>query len=97
MSSAPRSANPRPPPPRAATPPPLPPPLREAQGSPLAIDQATRTNLELVRTLAGERRGSLLAAIDRTVTPAGSRLLAQRLAAPLTAPEAIARRHDAVA
>ena len=40
---------------------------------------------------------SLLAAIDRTVTPAGSRLLAQRLAAPLTAPDAIARRHNAVA
>src|SRR5205807_6515572 len=69
----------------------------EAQGATLAIDQATRTNLELVRTLTGDRRGSLLAAIDRTVTPAGSRLLAQRLAAPLTAPEAIAQRHDAVA
>ena len=50
-----------------------------------------------MRTLAGERRGSLLAAIDRTVTAAGSRLLAQRLAAPLTDPAAIARRHDAVA
>ncbi len=77
--------------------PPLSPPLREAEGATLAIDQATRTNLELMRTLAGDRRGSLLAAIDRTVTAAGSRLLAQRLAAPLTAPEAISRRHDAVA
>src|SRR5256886_1677818 len=76
--------------------PPLSPPVREAQGATLAIDQATRTNLELVRTLTGERRGSLLAAIDRTVTPAGSRLLAQRLAAPLTDPAAIGRRHDAV-
>ena len=63
----------------------------------MAIDQATRGNLELMRTLAGERRGSLLAAIDRTVTAAGSRLLAQRLSAPLTDPEAIARRLDAVA
>ena len=44
-----------------------------------------------MRTLAGERRGTLLAAIDRTVTAAGSRLLAQRLAAPLTDPPAIAR------
>ncbi|MEA2938323.1 MAG: mismatch repair protein MutS, partial [Alphaproteobacteria bacterium] len=77
--------------------PPLSPPLREAQGATLAIDQATRVNLELMRTLTGERRGSLLAAIDRTVTAAGSRLLAQRLAAPLTAPDAIAGRHDAVA
>jgi DNA mismatch repair protein MutS len=76
--------------------PPLSPPVREAQGATLSIDQATRANLELVRTLAGERRGSLLAAIDRTVTPAGARLMAQRLAAPLTEPAAIARRLDAV-
>ena len=69
--------------------PPLSPPLREAQGATLSIDQATRANLELTRTLGGERRGSLLAAIDRTMTSAGSRLLAQRLAAPLTEPDAI--------
>ena len=74
----------------------LAPPVREAQGTTLAIDQATRSNLELVRTLAGERRGSLLAAVDRTVTAAGSRLLAQRLAAPLTDPAAVGMRHDAV-
>ena len=77
--------------------PPLSPPVREAEGATMAIDQATRSNLELMRTLSGERRGSLLASIERTVTAAGARLLAQRLAAPLTAPEAIARRHDAVA
>ena len=76
--------------------PPLSPPAREAAGATLAIDQATRSNLELIRTLAGERRGSLLAAIDRTVTAAGSRLLAQRLAAPLTDPTEIAHRLDAV-
>ncbi len=77
--------------------PPLSPPQHEATGATLAIDQATRSNLELVRTLAGERRGSLLAAIDRTITSAGSRLLAQRLAAPLTDPAEIAHRLDAVA
>ena len=76
--------------------PPLSPPVREAAGATLSIDQATRANLELVRTLSGERRGSLLAAIDRTVTAAGARLLAQRLAAPLTDPQAIADRLDAV-
>ena len=76
--------------------PPLSPPVREAQGATLSIDQATRANLELVRTLGGERRGSLLAAIDRTMTSAGSRLLAQRLAAPLTEPEAIGARLDTV-
>jgi DNA mismatch repair protein MutS len=77
--------------------PPLSPPSREAADSTMAIDPATRANLELTRTLAGERRGSLLDAIDRTVTAAGSRLLAQRLAAPLTDNAAIARRCDAVA
>ena len=77
--------------------PPLSPPSREAAGTTMAIDPATRANLELTRTLAGERRGSLLNAIDCTVTPAGSRLLAQRLAAPLTDSAAIARRLDAVA
>jgi DNA mismatch repair protein MutS len=77
--------------------PPLSPPLRESAGASIAIDQATRGNLELMRTLAGERRGSLLDSIDRTVTSAGSRLLAQRLSAPLTDPEAIGRRLDGVA
>ena len=77
--------------------PPLSPPSREAAGTTMAIDPATRANLELTRTLAGERRGSLLDAIDCTVTAAGSRLLAQRLAAPLTDSAAIARRLDAIA
>src|ERR1700754_1897278 len=76
--------------------PPLSPPAREATGSTMAIDPATRANLELTRTLGGERRGSLLDAIDCTVTSAGSRLLAQRLAAPLTDSAQIARRLDAV-
>jgi DNA mismatch repair protein MutS len=76
--------------------PPLAPPSREAAGTTMAIDPATRTNLELTRTLSGERRGSLLAALDCTVTAAGSRLLAQRLAAPLTDAAAIGRRLDAV-
>src|SRR6516164_394438 len=77
--------------------PPIAPPLREAAGATLALDSATRGNLELNRTLAGERRGSLLAAIDRTITAAGSRLLAQRLAAPLTDAAEIGHRLDAVA
>jgi DNA mismatch repair protein MutS len=77
--------------------PPLSPPSREAAGTTMAIDPATRANLELTRTLAGERRGSLLDAIDCTVTPAGSRLLAQRLAAPLTDSAGIARRLDSIA
>ena len=66
--------------------PPLGVPEREAAGSTLFIDAATRANLELVRTLSGSREGSLLNAIDRTVTGAGARLLAERLTSPLTAP-----------
>ena len=76
--------------------PPLSPPQRDSAGATMAIDQATRANLELMRTLSGERRGSLLDVIDRTVTSAGSRLLAQRLSAPLTDPAAINARLDAV-
>src|SRR5947207_7807189 len=77
--------------------PPLSPPTREAVGVSLVMDGATRANLELMRTLAGERRGALIGAIDRTVTAAGARLLGQRLAAPLTDPDMIAKRLDAVA
>ena len=76
---------------------PLSPPSREAAGTTMAIDPATRTNLELTRTLAGERRGSLLDALDCTVTAAGSRFLAQRLSAPLTDSAVISHRLDAVA
>ncbi|WP_374830435.1 DNA mismatch repair protein MutS [Paenochrobactrum pullorum] len=76
--------------------PPLMRPEREQEGSTLFIDPATRANLEMVRTLAGHRDGSLLKAIDRTVTGGGSRLLAERLTAPLTSPQAIHARLDAV-
>jgi DNA mismatch repair protein MutS len=62
----------------------------------LQIDAATRRNLELTQTMTGERKGSLLDALDRTVTAAGARLLAQHLGAPLTDITAIAHRHDAV-
>lgn len=74
----------------------LKPPMREDLGSVMAIDPATRRNLELVETLSGERDGSLLGAIDRTATGPGARLLAERLKAPLTDPAAIAARLDEV-
>jgi DNA mismatch repair protein MutS len=74
----------------------LDPPRRVTPGSVMQIDAATRRNLELVATLAGERKGSLLATIDRAVTAAGARLLAEHLAAPLTAVAEIAARLDAV-
>ncbi|MDQ4135434.1 MAG: DNA mismatch repair protein MutS, partial [Pseudomonadota bacterium] len=75
----------------------LQPPARESTTATLVIDAATRINLELTRTLSGERAGSLLATIDCTVTPGGARLLAERLAGPLTDVAAIRRRQDAVA
>ena len=62
----------------------------------MGIDAATRRNLELTQTLSGERSGSLLAQIDRSVTAIGARTLASRLAAPLTDVKVIAARHDAV-
>jgi len=62
----------------------------------MGIDAATRRNLELTQTLGGARSGSLLATIDRTVSASGARLLAARLAAPLTDAAAIGARHDAV-
>ncbi|MBA4791321.1 MAG: DNA mismatch repair protein MutS [Rhizobiales bacterium] len=75
----------------------LAPPSREAEGGAMLIDAGTRANLELVRTTSGDRRGSLLASVDRTVTAAGARLLARRLSEPLTDLAAIRDRHDAVA
>jgi DNA mismatch repair protein MutS len=71
-------------------------PTRRARGTSLEIDQATRANLELTRTLSGARDGSLLATIDLTVTPAGARLLAERLASPLTDPGDINARLDSL-
>ncbi len=61
----------------------LKPPVQRHAGEYLLIDGATRASLEIERTMAGERKGSLLGIIDRTVTPGGARLLGRDLAAPL--------------
>lgn len=74
----------------------LQPPLRLQASGRMAIDAATRESLELVRTMAGARDGSLLGTIDRTVTAAGARLLADDLASPLTDRDAIVDRLDLV-
>ena len=76
--------------------PPLGMPERESGASTLFIDPATRGNLELVRTLSGDRNGSLLKAIDRTVTGGGARLLAERLMSPLTDPQRVNERLDSI-
>ncbi len=59
-------------------------PRRVADSGTLDIDAVTRRALELTRTQSGERKGSLLATIDRTITAAGARSLTQRLVAPST-------------
>lgn len=66
-------------------------------GEVMAIDTATRDSLELTQAQSGGRRGSLLDAVDRTVTGAGARLLAADLAAPLMDKGAINARLDLVA
>ena len=73
------------------------PPLREAVASLVQIDAATRRNLEITQALAGGRAGSLLAAIDRTVTAGGARLLERRLSAPSRDLATVQARLDAVA
>jgi DNA mismatch repair protein MutS len=71
-------------------------PESDGAGQSLFIDPATRTNLELVRTLSGEKNGSLLKTIDRTVTGGGGRLLSERLMSPLTDQHFINKRLDAI-
>ncbi len=72
------------------------PPLREASGAAMQIDAASRRNLELTHALSGGREGSLLSAIDRTVTAPGARLLERRISAPSRDLALIRVRHDAV-
>ena len=71
-------------------------PTREAESRVVQIDAATRRNLELTHALNGARAGSLLSAIDRTVTAVGARLLERRLSSPSRVLEVIHGRLDAV-
>ncbi len=72
------------------------PPVALSAGDHMMIDAATRESLELTLSQAGTRAGSLLAAVDRTVTGAGARLLAADLGAPLLDRERIEARLDLV-
>ncbi len=67
-----------------------------ALGETLVLDEATQSHLELVRSVDGAERGSLLGEIDATKTAPGARLLRRRLLAPLAGVAEIRRRHDAV-
>ncbi|MGH1330103.1 MAG: DNA mismatch repair protein MutS [Paracoccaceae bacterium] len=72
------------------------PPMREALGGSVQIDAATRRNLEITHALSGGREGSLISAIDRTVTSGGGRLLERRLSSPSQDLAEISARHDSI-
>jgi len=74
----------------------LSPPVRLQSSDHMLIDAATRESLELVRSTGGARAGSLLDAVDRTVTGAGARRLAADISAPLMDVRTIEDRLDLV-
>ncbi len=69
---------------------------RFSSGKYVLVDPATQRNLEIFRSTSGSREGSLMAAIDRTRTAAGARLLETYLSAPATDPAEISRRQNIV-
>ncbi|MEH6525770.1 MAG: DNA mismatch repair protein MutS [Sneathiella sp.] len=71
-------------------------PTQQLNSDVMSIDAATRRNLEMTRTMSGDRQGSLLAIIDRTITGAGGRKLAGDIASPSTSPDVIYLRLDMV-
>ncbi len=75
----------------------LKPPAQDRPDGFMQIDAATRANLELTRSLGGDRQGSLLSVIDKTATGAGARLLEQRLSAPSCDLDVITNRQADVA
>ncbi|MBB5721325.1 DNA mismatch repair protein MutS [Loktanella ponticola] len=73
------------------------PPVSEGQRSTMQIDAATRRSLELTHGMSGGRAGSLLGAIDKTITAGGARLLERRLSSPSCTLAVIQERQEAVA
>jgi DNA mismatch repair protein MutS len=71
-------------------------PRMERPGGWMPLDEMTRRNLELVDSMRGEVSGTLLAVLDRTLTPMGARLLRHWLLAPLVDRAQIEQRFDAV-
>ncbi len=70
-------------------------PAPQGQAGAMAMDAATRASLEIQRARDGSGQHTLSSAVQRTLTPAGARMLGHWLAAPLTDPAAIAARQDA--
>jgi DNA mismatch repair protein MutS len=69
-------------------------PAPQASVGRMELDAATRASLEITRARDGGTAHTLLAVVQRTITGAGARLLADWLSAPLTDPDAIAARQD---
>ena len=77
--------------------PPLREPIQWIGENTAGLDYSTIANLEIEKTLiGGNRAGSLLNAIDRTVTNIGKRHLNNIIKVPLCNKEEILARHDAV-
>ncbi|MBU6268416.1 MAG: DNA mismatch repair protein MutS [Sphingomonadales bacterium] len=72
------------------------PPVARASDAHLAMDEATRASLEVLQSSQGGRKGSLIECVDRCVTGAGARQLAEDLSAPLTDAGVIGQRLAAV-
>jgi DNA mismatch repair protein MutS len=72
------------------------PPVEISSKDVMEIDGATRQNLELLKTMRGTRKGSLVSIIDYTKSSMGGRLLQRRLSAPLCDKSAIEQRLDEV-
>lgn len=62
----------------------------------MALDAATRRNLELIETLRGETKGSLLGVLDQTISPMGKRLMGQWVSQPLLDMSRIQARQEGV-
>ena len=74
----------------------LKPPRRQYQAEVMMIDHATRRNLELLTTLQGNKQGSLIHTIDRTITHGGGRLLQRHFLFPSTDMDLLNDRHDSI-
>jgi len=72
-------------------------PRQVSSSAVMEIDPSTLRSLELVRTQAGEKSGSLIDTIDMTLTGAGARMLQSRLVSPLRDVTGISQRHDEIA
>ena len=70
--------------------------VRDEEAAYLSLDAATQRNLELLHSLRGERKGTLLSVLDHTLTAMGARLLVKWIQRPLRHVHEINQRLDAV-